>query len=72
MMPTEEERQNDDDYEEEVPVDKREVLDEIPINAAKIADEITEMILERLYRSFGEAIDLHKNNKQETEDNNNE
>lgn len=72
MMPTEEERQNDN-YEEEVPVDKqREVLDEIPINKAKIADEITEMILERIYKSIGEAMNLHRHNKQETEDNNNE
>ena len=72
MIPTDEERQNDDNYEEEVPVDNREVLEEVPIKTAKIADEITEMILERIYKSIGEAMNLHRHNKQETEDKNNE
>ena len=62
MMPTEEERHNNE-YEEEVHIDKHETLDDFPINKAKIADEITEMILERLYKSFGEATKTHKINK---------
>lgn len=71
MMPTEEERQNDD-YENDVIEDNRETLDGIPINKAKIAEEITEMILERLYKSIGKAVEICKSSKLEMEDINNE